>query len=148
MTTTVQQSTISRLPKSTQEMAALIGLENALSVAAALGTRFISIPLGKRAAGRQALARLAAELGSAELAATLVQHYGGTHIYIARGDIPASDSRARRNLEIHQAADEALRAGKTLAPVVNAMARRYALSARTVWKVLKQPAPVLSGGQQ
>ena len=129
------------MPESARNLAALLGDADALQLLALAGWQRLVIPLGMDAGP---LARLAEQIGSQHLAERLRYFYAGEILEVPRC---AAACRAVRDLDIHATAEAAVRAGRVLNHVVGELARKHGLSSRQVWKILKNPAPVLQGGQ-
>ena len=110
------------LPESVRELIELIGLPATLKLVEKYGGIYAHIPckVGPNHT-------LAVDLGL-DKAQILVDYYGGTYPYIPR---LAEVLRHNRNREIIQKFEDGVSARR--------LARRYKLSIRQIWYILKQP---------
>ncbi|GFK94441.1 hypothetical protein NNJEOMEG_02286 [Fundidesulfovibrio magnetotacticus] len=104
-----------------------------------LGGTTFPVPKRESAQGELRYRQLVEVVGT-EAADLLVYHYGGNDLYIPRG---ARRIQAARDAAINEEATRAIRAGRSTTGVVNELARKYKLTDRRVWDILKtvtQPA--------
>jgi hypothetical protein len=138
MTAANLHSVIHLLPNSMQVMVGQLGVDGVLRLVATYGGQDLRIPTSRGHHNCAAENRLADGLGCPQLAAHLIQFYPGETLYI-----PGCRAAliTLRNAELHSVAEAALREGKSMVGIVAALARRYDISTRQVWNILKQPAP-------
>ncbi len=121
------------LPASVQELVDLIGLAAAMKLVRSLGGTTFPVPKRQTRLGELRYSMLADVVG-VDAADALTQRYGGDELYIPRC---AAALQAARDAEINEAFVTGTRAGRSAADVVFSLARRYKLSDRRVWHILK-----------
>ncbi|MFT0211807.1 Mor transcription activator family protein [Pseudomonas sp. F1_0610] len=125
------------LPKSVQEMIALIGFSNTLKVVQALGGTTWRVAIGRSAEGEAKREALAEMVGS-EAEQLLRQHYAQNEIYLPRC---CALLRKVRDLNIHNEYDIAIKQGLSARDTVWQLARQYQLSDRRVWDIVNSYIP-------
>ncbi|MGE4539232.1 MAG: Mor transcription activator family protein [Desulfovibrio sp.] len=121
------------LPASVQELVDLIGLPKAMTLVRTLGGTTFPVP--KRATSLGELRyNVLADVVGVDAADTLVKRFGGDALYVPRC---AAALQAARDAAINDTFVAETRAGRSSADVVSALARRYKLSDRRVWDILK-----------
>lgn len=121
------------LPASVAELVDLIGLDKAMKLVKTLGGTTFPVPKRATSLGELRYNMLADVVG-VDAADALVKHYGGDELYIPRC---AAALQAARDAEINEAFVAETRTGRSAADVVFSLARRYKLSDRRVWDILK-----------
>lgn len=134
------------MPPAVSAVAHLIGLPAALDLVEAFGGLTLRIPHGSNEQGRATLKLLASVVGEAA-AQYIAAAYGATQLYIPNCK-PALLKVRNRQLLIDRnslAAD-----GLSERDIVQCLARRYRISDRYVWEILKKPldtpAPIQTQG--
>ena len=121
------------LPASVQELVDLIGLETAMKLVRSLGGTTFPVP--KRATKLGELRyNVLADVVGVDAADVLVKHFGGGELYVPRC---AAALQAARDAAINADFVDQVRTGRSSADVVFSLARRYKLSDRRVWDILK-----------
>ena len=121
------------LPASVQELVDLIGLQKAMKLVRSLGGTTFPVPKRQTRLGELRYNMLADVVGVEE-ADTLVKHFGGGELYVPRC---AAALQAVRDAEINAYFVAETNKGRSSAEVVFHLARRYKLSDRRVWHILK-----------
>jgi Mor family transcriptional regulator len=121
------------LPASVQELVDLIGLQKAMKLVRSLGGTTFPVPKRQTRLGELRYNMLADVVGVEE-ADTLVAHFGGGELYIPRC---AAALQAARDAEINEYFVVETNKGRSSAEVVFRLARRYKLSDRRIWNILK-----------
>ena len=121
------------LPTSVAELVDLIGLQTAMKLVRRLGGTTFPVPKGQTPQGRRRYDMLADVVGS-EAADAIVKRYGGDDLYIPRC---AAALQAARDAEINDYFVTETNKGRSSAEVVFYLARRYKLSDRRIWLILK-----------
>jgi|RhiMetStandDraft_4_1073278.scaffolds.fasta_scaffold387853_1 hypothetical protein len=107
-----------------------LGADKALGLVERLGGTTIRVPVGLQ---QRPLEQFAKTVGNMHLAKLLVQHYGGTSLYLS------SRTAARkllRNRSICLAVENGVAQGRSIGSIVTGIALEYALSERQVWVIL------------
>ena len=121
------------LPASVAELVDLIGLDKAMKLVRTLGGTTFPVP--KRATSLGELRyNVLADVVGVDAADVLVRRFGGDELYIPRC---AAALQAARDAAINDTFVVETRAGRSSADVVSVLARRYKLSDRRVWDILK-----------
>lgn len=123
------------MPPAVSGLAHLIGLPAALDLVDAFGGLTLRIPHGSNEQGRAILDLLASKIGQAA-AQHIATMYGATQLYIPNCK-PALLKVRNRQLLIDRnslAVD-----GLSERDIVQCLARRYRISDRYVWEILKKP---------
>jgi hypothetical protein len=94
----------------------------------------IPVPKGQAPLGRRRYEMLADVVGT-EAANALVAHYGGYELYVPRC---AAVLQAARDAQINEIFVNETNKGRSSAEVVFHLARRYKLSDKRVWNILKK----------
>ena len=121
------------LPVSVQELVDLIGLQMAMKLVRSLGGTTFPVPKRQTRLGELRYNMLADVVGVEE-ADTLVKHFGGGELYVPRC---AAALQAARDAEINEYFVAETNKGRSSAEVVFHLARRYKLSDRRIWHILK-----------
>ncbi|MGD9611234.1 MAG: Mor transcription activator family protein [Desulfovibrionaceae bacterium] len=121
------------LPASVAELVDLIGLQTAMRLVRSLGGTTFPVPRVLTSQGRRRYEMLADVVGS-EAADAIVKRYGGDDLYIPRC---AAALQAARDAEINEYFVTETNKGRSSAEVVFHLARRYKLSDRRIWLILK-----------
>jgi len=111
----------------------LLGQAVAVELVRKLGGTTFPVPKRETRQG-EVRYRMLVEVVGEEAADTLVYHYGGSELYIPRG---ARAIQEQRDAAINKEATAAIRAGKSTTLIVNELARKYKLTDRRVWDILK-----------
>ena len=122
------------LPASVAELVDLIGLDKAMKLVKTLGGTTFPVPKRQTSLGEVRYNVLADVVG-VDAADALVKRFGGDELYVPRC---AAALQAARDAEINEAFVAGTRAGRSAADVVFSLARRYKLSDRRVWDILKE----------
>lgn len=123
----------SGLPASVAELVDVIGLERAMKLVRTLGGTTFPVP--KRATKLGELRyNVLADVVGVDAADALVKHYGGVELYIPRC---AAALQAARDAAINELYIAETGKGRSSADVVFSLARRYKISDRRVWDILK-----------
>ncbi|OLN30427.1 hypothetical protein DVDV_0627 [Desulfovibrio sp. DV] len=125
------------LPASVAELVELIGLDTAMKLVRTLGGTTFPVPKRQTRLGELRFNMLADVVGL-DAADALVKHFGGGELYVPRC---AAALQAVRDAEINDYFVAETNKGRSSAEVVFHLARRYKLSDRRVWLILKT-APV------
>jgi len=120
----------------------LVGQAVAAELVRKLGGTTFPVPMRATVQGEVRYRQLVEVVGE-EAAKTLVYHYGGSELYIPRG---ARSIQEQRDAAINAEATAAIRAGRSTTEIVNELARKYGLTDRRVWDILKI-APARTDGQ-
>ncbi|MBI2381872.1 MAG: DNA transposition protein [Gammaproteobacteria bacterium] len=121
------------LPEQAQDLIRLIGLAPAMALVRELGGTTFMVPKGKTSQGQAALERLAEIIGD-DKADILAFEYGSTSLYVPR----CWDALMRfRNIEISREFERRCR-HEAANHLVAELARRYRLSDRRIFSILKQ----------
>jgi Mor family transcriptional regulator len=121
------------LPASVQELVDLIGLQKAMKLVRSLGGTTFPVPKRQTKLGELRYNMLADVVG-VDAADALVRHFGGGELYVPRC---AAALQAARDAEINAYFVAETNKGRSSAEVVFHLARRYKLSDRRIWNVLK-----------
>jgi len=126
---------LSSLPASVRELVELIGLQTAMKLVRHLGGTTYPVPKALTPQGRRRYDLLADIVGT-EAADALVKRYGGVGdgLYIPRC---AAALQAARDAAINEYFVAETNKGRSSAQVVFQLARRYRLSDRRIWLILK-----------
>jgi len=123
----------SGLPASVAELVDVVGLERAMKLVRTLGGTTFPVP--KRATRLGELRyNVLADVVGVDAADALVKHYGGVELYIPRC---AAALQAARDAAINERYIAETNKGRSSADVVFSLARRYKISDRRVWDILK-----------
>ncbi|MBI4804444.1 MAG: DNA transposition protein [Desulfovibrio sp.] len=115
------------------DLVPLVGQAVASELVRQLGGTTFPVPKRETAQGEIRYRMLVAVIGEAA-ADLLIYHYGGTELYIPRG---ARSIQEHRDAAINEEATAAIRAGVSTTVIVNELARKYQLTDRRVWDILK-----------
>jgi Mor family transcriptional regulator len=121
------------LPASVAELVDLLGLQTAMKLVRGLGGTTFPVPKRQTPLGQRRYEMLADVVGT-EAADALVGCYGGGELYVPRC---AAALQAARDAEINEYFVTETNKGRSSAEVVFHLARRYKLSDRRVWHILK-----------
>lgn len=136
-------SGLADLPESVHGLAACLGLARALVVVERLGGTTLPVPQRRTLQGEARYQDLAATLGP-DAAAILCRVYAGTDLYIPR----CGQALIRaRDAALHRERDVLAAQGLSERELVARLARRFGLSDRQVWRVLKKPVSTGETGQ-
>lgn len=125
------------LPQNARELVDLVGVVPALALVENFGGLTLRIPLGETARGRAMLEDMARHAGE-DAAEAISRQYGGSSFYIPNCKLALV--KARDALMIKERAERAAK-GESERGIVMALARKYRLSDRYVWRLLKKPFP-------
>jgi len=121
------------LPASVAELVDLIGLDTAMKLVRTLGGTTFPVP--KRATKLGELRyNVLADVVGVDAADALVKHFGGEELYIPRC---SAALQTVRDAEINNYFVAETNKGRSSAEVVFQLARRYKISDRRVWDILK-----------
>ncbi|WP_375591736.1 Mor transcription activator family protein [Chitiniphilus eburneus] len=121
------------LPRTVRDLVTLIGLPRTLALVAEWGGTEYLVPMRRCAAGEAAFEALAEVIGQ-HAAVAIVEHYSGDMLRIPRCALAlreARDRQLRMDFDAITQQHSALHAAGVLA-------RRYHLTQRHVWRVLKR----------
>ena len=121
------------LPASVAELVDVVGLERAMKLVRTLGGTTFPVPKRQTKLGELRYNVLADVVG-VDAADALVGHYGGDELYIPRC---AAALQAARDAAINETYIAETSKGRSSADVVFYLARRYKISDRRVWDILK-----------
>ena len=132
------------LPPTIRELIEAVGLNPAMALAEHFGGLTLNVPLGDTKVGQAALDNLATKIGD-EAASLIAARYGGTRLYIPNCKQSLKRARDARMLE-----DKKAMRGASEKEIVRTLARRYNLSDRYVWRILRMPGvpPAKNRGAQ
>lgn len=123
------------LPPTIRELVEEVGLIPAMALVEHFGGITLNVPLGGTKVGQAVLDNLASRIG--ENAANLIAaRYGGTRLYIPNCKQSLKRARDSRMLEDKKAMRES---GASEKEIVRTLSRRYNLSDRYVWRILRMP---------
>jgi len=125
--------TSDKLPASVRELVDILGMDTVLTLIRGLGGTTFPVPKRETKQG-EVRYRMLVEVIGEEAADLVVYHYGGGDMYIPRCAKALQESR---DVEINAEATAAIRAGKSTTVIVNELARKYGLTDRRVWDILK-----------
>ena len=111
----------------------LVGQDVAALLVRNLGGTTFPVPKRQSQQGEVRFRMLAAVIGE-DAAERLVYHFGGGDLYIPRC---AASIQEHRDAEINAAYIRETNAGRSSKDVVNELARKYKLTNRRVWDILK-----------
>ena len=126
-------STQTTLPGVVLELLELVGRDATSELVNRLGGTTFPIPMRKTSIGEQRYKVLAEVVGEAA-AQALVERFGGTNLYVPRC---ADELREQRDADINATYVRETGKGVSSAAVVNELARRYRVSDRRIWYILK-----------
>jgi len=126
-------STQSTLPAVVLELLELIGRDATSELVNRLGGTTFPVPMRKTSIGELRYKVLADVVGEAA-AQALVERFGGTNLYVPRC---AKELQVLRDTDINATYVRETNAGRSSAVVVNELARRYRLTDRRIWYILK-----------
>lgn len=126
---------LEHLPRQARELAEHLGLPAALTLVERLGGTTIPVPMRATTQGEARFRRLEKTLGT-ETASALCRVYGGTDVYIpnCRGALIEA-----RDAALNRERDALAAAGLSERDLVEALALRYKICDRQVWRILKKP---------
>lgn len=122
------------LPASLRDMADRLGLPVVSYLVEKLGGTTIPVPLRATATGEARYRRLCEIIGK-DIAAALCREYGGVSLYVPNCRAAIMDAR---DAEMIAARDKLAKQGVNEREIVEKLARRYRLSDRQVWRILKR----------
>lgn len=121
-------------PEAVQFLINLIGEEGTFSLIQHYGGSTLRIPRGDTIVGRTKIDLLAQKIGKQEIQ-NIVQIFGGTCIYIPNCKKLLT---AKQHAKIIQDRDKLAAKGISERQLVSDLARRYKLSDRHIWRILKK----------
>lgn len=121
-------------PEAVQFLINLIGEEGTFSLIQHYGGSTLRIPRGDTIVGRTKIDLLAQKIGKQEIQ-NIVQTFGGTCIYIPNCKKLLT---AKQHAKIIQDRDKLAAKGISERQLVSDLARRYKLSDRHIWRILKK----------
>lgn len=121
-------------PEAIQLLASIIGEEGTFLLVQHYGGSTLRIPRGDTVVGKAKIERLAQKIGKQE-AQYIVQTFGGTCIYIPNCKRLLT---AKQHAKIIQDRDKLAAKGISERQLVADLARRYKLSDRHIWRILKK----------
>lgn len=121
-------------PEAVQFLINLIGEEGTFSLIQHYGGSTLRIPRGDTIVGRTKIDLLAQKIGKQEVQ-NIVQEFGGTCIYIPNCKKLLT---AKQHAKIIQDRDKLAAKGISERQLVSDLARRYKLSDRHIWRILKK----------
>lgn len=121
-------------PEAVQFLINLIGEEGTFSLIQHYGGSTLRIPRGDTIVGRTKIDLLAQKIGKQEVQ-NIVQAFGGTCIYIPNCKKLLT---AKQHAKIIQDRDKLAAKGISERQLVSDLARRYKLSDRHIWRILKK----------
>lgn len=121
-------------PEAVQFLINLIGEEGTFSLIQHYGGSTLRIPRGDTIVGRTKIDLLAQKIGKQEIQ-NIVQTFGGTCIYIPNCKKLLI---AKQHAKIIQDRDKLAAKGISERQLVSDLARRYKLSDRHIWRILKK----------
>lgn len=121
-------------PEAVQFLINLIGEEGTFSLIQHYGGSTLRIPRGDTIVGRTKIDLLAQKIGKQEIQ-NIVQTFGGTCIYIPNCKKLLT---AKQHAKIVQDRDKLAAKGISERQLVSDLARRYKLSDRHIWRILKK----------
>lgn len=122
------------LPSSLRDMTDRLGLPVVSYLVEKLGGTTIPVPMRATVTGEARYRRLAEIIGN-DIATALCREYAGVSLYIPNCRAAVMDAR---DAEIIAVRDELAKSGVTEREIVERLARRYKLSDRQVWRILKR----------
>lgn len=125
-------------PEAVQFLVNLIGEEGTFSLIQHYGGSTLRIPRGDTAIGKAKIECLAKKIGEQE-AQYIVQIFGGTCIYIPNCKKLLT---AKQHAKIIQDRDKLAAKGISERKLVADLARRYKLSDRHIWRILKKSCSI------
>lgn len=137
---------ISELPQAAQDLVRLIGLRGTVALVEQLGGTTFPVALNLRKLGHLRYDLLAEVVGP-RAADTLTREYGGTELYIPR----CSDAlRRARDRAICAEFDQMIAPGSDASgrDAAFTLARKYRMSDRQVWQILKSTDTTGGGAQK
>ena len=121
-------------PEAVQFLINLIGEDGTFSLIQHYGGSTLRIPRGDTIVGRTKIDLLAQKIGKQEVH-NIVQTFGGTCIYIPNCKKLLT---AKQHAKISQDRDKLAAKGISERQLVSDLARRYKLSDRHIWRILKK----------
>lgn len=125
--------TSDKLPTSVRELVDILGMDTVLTLIRSLGGTTFPVPKRETKQG-EVRYRMLVEVIGEEAADLVVYHYGGGDMYIPRCAKALQESR---DAEINSTFLRECREGKSSTDIVNSLARKYKLTDRRVWDILK-----------
>ena len=126
-------STQTTLPGVVLELLELVGRDATSELVNRLGGTTFPVPMRKTSIGELRFKVLAGVVGE-DAAQALVERFGGTNLYVPRC---ADELREQRDADINSTYVRETGKGVSSAVVVNDLARRYRLTDRRIWYILK-----------
>lgn len=125
------------LPSGMRAIADLVGIVPALALAEHFGGLTLRVPAGANRRAQNVLHDLAAKIGP-DAARLLASRYAGAELYVP--NCKNALARARHSLMLADRSELASQ-GCSEREIVRRLSRKYRLSDRYVWRLLKRPAP-------
>ena len=125
------------LPESAQQLIQVIGWADTVRLIQHFGGTTLPMPMGATCVGRAALDALSEVMGE-DTIKKLADFYGGAPLYVPRCDLAM---RRARDKAINEEFEQRIRNNEIATRVVFALAIKYKLTDRRIWKILKTIAP-------